>query len=583
MLRVYNTYGFSPFSVCIILASQLLNFLTSQFLSFLASFPMLHHYIFIVGGVMSGVGKGTVSAALGRVLTGKGYKVTAIKIDPYINVDAGTMNPVEHGEVFVTMDGDETDQDIGNYERFLNMNILSLNYMTTGRVYQSVIERERNLGYKGKTVQVVPHVPDEVNARIERAAEHSQADFVLVEVGGTVGEYENILFLEAARLMRMRYPDRVRNVLVSYMPVPAAIGEMKTKPTQQAVRTMMAAGLSPDFVVARSSKQIDRPRMEKLAMFSNVDKDHVIGSPDIDSIYKVPLVFEKQQFGEKVLHSFGFHPRIKSGLRKWKEMVRRIETANREVKIGIIGKYFSTGDFTLSDAYLSVIEAIKHASWAQGCLPKLVWLNSEEYETSPAKVKELSKLDGVVIPGGFGSRGIEGKIRAIRYCREKKIPYLGLCYGMQCAVIEFARNVVGLKGAHTTEIDEKTAHPVVHLLPGQEEKVKDKSYGGTLRLGAYVCSLVDGTVARRAYGKAVVEERHRHRYEFNNEYRDRLAKAGLVVSGVNPEQDLVEIVELKKHPFFVGVQFHPEFQSRPLSPHPLFMEFVRVAGKRGQT
>ncbi|MBM5789803.1 CTP synthase [Candidatus Parcubacteria bacterium] len=537
----------------------------------------MHHYIYIVGGVMSGVGKGTVSAALGRVLMSKGYTVTAIKIDPYINVDAGTMNPVEHGEVFVTMDGDETDQDIGNYERFLNTNILSVNYMTTGRVYQSVIQRERNLEYGGKTVQVVPHVPDEVNARIERAAEQTGAEFVLVEVGGTVGEYENILFLEAARLMRMRYPDRVRNVLVSYMPVPQAVGEMKTKPTQQAVRTMMAAGLSPDFVVARSSMQIDRPRMEKLALFSNVDKDHVIGSPDIDSIYKVPLVFESQKFGDKVLHSFGLHPRAKGGLRTWRAMVRGIETALREIRIGVIGKYFSTGDFTLSDAYLSVIEAIKHASWAQGYRPKLEWLNSEEYEKSPSKLKELSQLNGVVIPGGFGARGIEGKIRAIQYCREQKIPYLGLCYGMQCAVIEFARHVVGLKKAHTTEIDEATPHPVVHLLPGQEEKVKDKSYGGTLRLGAYHCALRAGTAARRAYGKAVVEERHRHRYEFNNVYRDQLVKAGLVVSGVNPEQDLVEIVELTGHPFFVGVQFHPEFQSRPLSPHPLFMAFVKAA------
>jgi CTP synthase len=406
---------------------------------------MLHHYIFVVGGVMSGVGKGTVTAALGRVLMSKGFKVTAIKIDPYINVDAGTMNPVEHGEVFVTVDGDETDQDIGNYERFLNANILSVNYMTTGRVYQSVIQRERNLEFGGKTVQVVPHVPNEVIDRIERAAQHAEADFVLIEVGGTVGEYENILFLEAARLMRMKYPDQVRNILVSYMPIPAAVGEMKTKPTQQAVRTMMGAGLTPDFVVARSTMYIDKPRVEKLAMFSNVHADHVIGSPDVDSIYKVPLLFEEQKFGEKIIRSFGMRPRQKSGLGKWKQMVSRIGNTNGEIKIGVVGKYFSTGDFTLSDAYLSVIEAIKHASWVQGKKPKLTWLNSEEYEKSPAKLKELSEMDGVVIPGGFGSRGVEGKIRAIRYCRENKIPYLGLCYGMQCAVIEFARNVLELR------------------------------------------------------------------------------------------------------------------------------------------
>jgi len=541
---------------------------------------MSHKYIFVVGGVMSGVGKGTVTAALGRVLISKGFKVTAIKIDPYINIDAGTMNPVEHGEVFVTVDGDETDQDIGNYERFLNTNILSVNYMTTGRVYQSVIQRERNLEYGGKTVQVVPHVPYEVIDRIERAAQHADADFVLIEVGGTVGEYENILFLEAARLMRMKYPDQVRSILVSYMPVPAAVGEMKTKPTQQAVRMMMGAGLTPDFVVARSAINIDKPRIEKLAMFSNVHADHVIGSPDVDSIYKVPLLFDKQKFGEKVLWSFGVQSKKKGGMRKWKQMVDTIEHTKGEVKIGVIGKYFSTGDFTLSDAYLSVIEAIKHASWAQGKKPKLVWLNSEEYEKSPAKLKELLQMDGVVIPGGFGTRGVEGKIRAIRFCREKKIPYLGLCYGMQCAVIEFARNVVGLKGANTTEINEKTPYPVIHLLPGQEEHVKDKSYGGTLRLGSYECKLVAGTVARKAYGKALIEERHRHRYEFNNEYRQRLEKAGLVVSGVNPDQDLVEIIELKNHPFFVGVQFHPEFQSRPLNPHPLFVSFIKAAVKK---
>ncbi|MBI4714320.1 CTP synthase [Candidatus Uhrbacteria bacterium] len=538
---------------------------------------MLHHYIFVVGGVMSGVGKGTVTAALGRVLISKGFKVTAIKIDPYINVDAGTMNPVEHGEVFVTVDGDETDQDIGNYERFLDTNILSVNYMTTGRVYQSVIQRERNLEFGGKTVQVVPHVPNEVIERIERAAEHADADFVLIEVGGTVGEYENILFLEASRLMRMKYPDQVRNILVSYMPVPAAVGEMKTKPTQQAVRTMMGAGLTPDFVVARSAINIDKPRVEKLAMFSNVHADHVIGSPDVDSIYKVPLLFEEQKFGEKILWSFGMKPRQKAGLTKWKQMIGRIVSANSEVKIGVVGKYFSTGDFTLSDAYLSVIEAIKHASWAQGKKPKLTWFNSEEYEKSPAKLKELSQMDGIVIPGGFGSRGVEGKIRAIRYCREKKIPYLGLCYGMQCAVIEFARNVAKLKGANTTEINEKTSYPVIHLLPGQEELVKDKSYGGTLRLGAYECKLVAGTIARKAYDRALIEERHRHRYEFNNEYREKLQKAGLVISGVNPDQDLVEIIELKNHPFFVGVQFHPEFQSRPMNPHPLFVGFVKAA------
>lgn len=540
---------------------------------------MPHKYIFVVGGVMSGVGKGAATASLGRVLQEKGYKITAIKIDPYINVDAGTMNPVEHGEVFVTVDGDETDQDVGNYERFLETTIPSINYMTTGRIYQTVIQRERNLEYGGRCVQVVPDVPNEVIARIEKATKKAQADFTLIEIGGTVGEYENILFLEAARLMRMKYPNQVRNILVSYMPVPGSLGEMKTKPTQQAVRVMMGAGLNPDFVIARSTLQIDEPRRRKLAMFSNVREECVIGSPDVKSIYEIPVVFENQHFGEKILASFGLPINKTKKLTKWKKLLQSIKTTKGEVKIGIIGKYFSTGDFTLSDAYISVIEAIKHASWANGVEAKLFWLNSEEYEKNPAKLKELSALDGVVIPGGFGSRGIEGKIKAIRYCREKKIPYLGLCYGMQCAVIEYARNVLGWKDANTTEIDAKTKHPVIHLLAGQEEKVKEKKFGGTLRLGSYKCKLTTGTTAYRAYGTDVIEERHRHRYEFNNEYCDALTKAGLVVSGVNPEKDLVEIIEIKNHPFFVGAQFHPEFQSRPLSPHPLFKSFIKAAIK----
>lgn len=537
---------------------------------------MTHRYIFIAGGVMSGVGKGTVMAALGRVLLNKGYSVSALKIDPYLNIDAGTMNPVEHGEVFVTADGDETDQDIGNYERFLNIDIPSMNYMTTGRVYQTVIQKERNLEYGGKTVQVVPDVPNEVISRIKQSAEQANADFVLIEIGGTVGEYENILFLEAARLMRYAHPDDVRSIIVSYMPVPTAVGEMKTKPTQQAIRTMAGAGLTPDFVVARSSVVIDEPRRKKLSLFGNVREDLVIGSPDVSTIYEVPLVFEEQQFGEKVLSSFNLTPKTDTSS-EWKEMVARIKSVETPVRIGVIGKYFSTGAFTLSDAYISVIEAIKHASWAENLKPELVWLNSEEYEKNPETLKELEDLQGIVIPGGFGARGIEGKISAIRYCREHNIPYLGLCYGMQCAVIEYARNVLGLADAHTTEINADTHHPVIHLIPGQEGNVKNNHYGGTMRLGAYTCVLTNGTRSMEAYGQPSVRERHRHRYEFNTDYRDQLEKAGLVIAGVNPEQNLVEIVEIKDHPFFVGVQFHPEFQSRPLTPHPLFRAFIKAA------
>jgi CTP synthase len=532
------------------------------------------HYVFIAGGVMSGVGKGTCAAALGALLQSHGFSVTAVKIDPYINVDAGTMNPVEHGEVFVTHDGDETDQDIGNYERFLNVDISRVNYMTTGRVYLSVIERERALGYGGKTVQVVPDVPNEVIERIEKAAETADADITLVEIGGTVGEYENILFLEAARLMRLKYDQRVRTVLVSYLPVPGATGEMKTKPTQQAVRHLMATGLIPDFIVARAEKEIDEPRKRKLAIFGNVQGDQVIASPNVNSVYELPEKYAEQGFGVKLLQLLGLEAK-EPDFTLWRNLAASTR-ATEEVKIAVLGKYFSTGDFTLSDAYISVIEAIKHAAFAQGKKAKLVWLNSEEYEQHPEKLEELRTVQGVVVPGGFGSRGVEGKIAAIRFCRENKIPYLGLCYGMQCAVIEFARHV-GLAEANTEEINPQTTHPVIHLLAGQDKNIAGGKMGGTMRLGSYTCALTPGTTAATAYATSAITERHRHRYEFNNAYRQQLLDAGLVISGLNPEQDLVEIIEVKDHPFFVGVQFHPEFLSRPMRPHPLFMGFVRAA------
>lgn len=537
---------------------------------------MQHHFLFVVGGVMSGVGKGTSTAALGLTLRAKGYKVTAIKIDPYVNVDAGTMNPVEHGEVFVTVDGDETDQDIGNYERFLDIDITKLNYMTTGRVYQSVIERERRGDYKGKCVEVVPRVPEEVIARIDRAAKESKADFVMIEIGGTVGEYENILFLEALRMMRLRDPDSVRTILVSYLPVPPSIGEMKTKPTQHAVREINRVGIAPDFIICRSEVALDEPRKEKLSRFCGVPEKHIITAPNARSIYEVPMLFEAQGFSDSVLKSFRMKPKV-ADLRAWERLIDTLGSVKKEVRIGVIGKYFSTGDFILSDAYLSVLEAIKHAAWATGQKPKIEWLNSEEYEKHPERLAELDTFDGVLIPGGFGSRGIEGKIAAIHYARVHKIPYLGLCYGMQCAVIEYARSVLGWKDANTTEIDEKTSRPVIHMMDNKMNKNAGEGIGGTLRLGSYPCVLAKGTVSRKAYGEQEVRERHRHRYEFNNEYRKALEDAGLVIAGTSPDDRLVEIVEVKDHPFFVGVQFHPEFQSRPLTPHPLFVGFLKAA------
>jgi CTP synthase len=540
---------------------------------------MKHHFLFVVGGVMSGVGKGTSTAALGLTLKAKGYSVTAIKIDPYVNLDAGTMNPVEHGEVFVTKDGDETDQDIGTYERYLDTDITKMNYMTTGRVYQTVIEKERNLAYNGKCVEVVPHVPEEVISRIEKAAKVAQAQITLIEVGGTVGEYQNILFLEAARMMQVKHGRAVQFALVSYLPVPPSVGEMKTKPTQYAVRTLNSAGILPNFVIGRSEQAMDKPRKDKIAQFCQVPSEHIISAPDVSSIYDIPEMFEQQNFATKVLKSFGLKVN-RSNLRSWNAFVKARKNGHTEVRVGVIGKYFSTGNFTLSDAYISVLEAIKHAGAKVGVKPVIEWLNSEEFESNPKKLKDLNQLDAVIIPGGFGSRGIEGKIAAINFVRKNKIPYLGLCYGMQCAVIEFARNELSWKSANTTEIDPKTKHPVIDLMSGQGDNVKDKKYGGTLRLGAYPCELAPGSVSRQTYGQATINERHRHRYEFNNEFKSELESKGLVIAGTSPDKQLVEIIEVKDHPFFVGVQFHPEFQSRPLRPHPLFVGLLRATKHR---
>ena len=534
------------------------------------------NYLFIVGGVMSGVGKGTSSAALGLTLQAKGQKVTSIKIDPYVNVDAGTMNPVEHGEVFVTIDGDETDQDIGTYERYLGVDITRDNYMTTGRVYESVIQRERNGEYAGKCVEVVPHVPMEVIDRIEKAAEKADADITIVEIGGTVGEYQNVLFLEAARMMQTKYPGHVKFALVSYLPVPPSIGEMKTKPTQYAVRTLNNAGIQADFLIGRSTVPMDEPRKEKLAQFCNVALSHIISAPDAKSVYDIPATFEKQNFAENILKSFGLEGKD-ADLSDWNDFVEKTKNPSGEIKIGVVGKYFSTGDFTLSDVYISVLEAVKHAAAAVDVKASIDWLNSEEYEQDPAKLSELADYDGLLIPGGFGSRGIEGKIAVINYARKNKVPYLGLCYGMQCAVIEYARTELGWSDANTQEINPNAEKQVIHVMEDQAQNVEEGKLGGTMRLGAYDCKLAEGSTSREAYGQDQISERHRHRYEFNNQYREELEKAGLVIAGTSPDNRLVEIVEVKDHPFFVGVQFHPEFQSRPLSPHPLFVGFLKAA------
>ena len=527
---------------------------------------------------MSGIGKGVSTASIGRILKSRGYRVTAVKIDPYINVDAGTMNPVEHGEVFVTDDGMECDQDVGNYERFLDEDIPRENYMTTGAVYQSVIERERNLEYEGKCVQVVPHIPQEVIARLEKASLKAKADFTVIEIGGTVGEYENILFLEAARMMHLARPDSVLFVLVSYLPVPSMIGEMKTKPTQHAVRAMNATGIQPDIIIARSVVAMDEPRKKKLAVFCNVREEDIISAPDAKFIYEVPVNFEEDHLGDRILEKFKL-PVEKNDLGEWRKFVHRVRKLKDPIKIGIVGKYFGSGTFTLSDSYISVIEAVKHASWQLGRVPQISWLDAEKYEKSQRALAELKSYHGIIVPGGFGGRGIEGKIKTIQFCRKNNIPFLGLCYGLQLAVVEFARYVCGLRGAHTTEIDSGTKVPVIDTMPEQKVNIREKKLGGSMRLGAYSCELIPGTKSFHAYGKKSVSERHRHRYEVNNAYREMLGKKGMIFSGLNQERDLVEIIELPDHPFFMGTQFHPELKSRPLHPHPLFKAFIDASIK----
>jgi CTP synthase len=538
------------------------------------------NYIFVAGGVMSSVGKGAATASIGRILQGKGFKVSAIKIDPYINVDAGTMNPIEHGETFVTNDGTECDQDVGNYERFLNINLSTDNYMTTGRVYQAVIQKERNLEFNGRCVEVVPDIPNEVISRIEKVAKKDKADFVMIEIGGTVGEYQNLLFLEAARMMKLKYPRKVLFVLVTYLPTIKIIGEMKTKPSQTSARLLNEAGIQPDFILGRASVPLDEPRKRKISIFCNLDPKDVISAPDVDSIYEIPLNYEKEGLGGRILKKLKLRAKVKN-TKEWEKLVNTIRKEKPVVKIGIVGKYFESGGFSITDSYISVIEAVKHAAWANNKDPEIHWLSAQKFETGDKEeLKKLKEFDGVIVPGGFGTRGTEGKIRAIEYLRKNKIPFLGLCLGLQLAVIEFARNVCGIKDATSREFDSKADNPVIDLMEEQKELMKKHNYGGTMRLGAWDCQVKKGTNSYKAYKAENISERHRHRYEVNNRYRDLLVSKGLVVAGINTKKDLVEIIELKDHPFFVAVQFHPELKSSPLIPHPLFKEFVRVAGRK---
>ena len=539
-------------------------------------------YIFVVGGVMSGVGKGITASSVATILQARGFKITAMKIDPYINVDAGTMNPTEHGEVFVLRDGLETDQDMGNYERFLNQDLPSINYMTTGSVYLSVIEKERNLEYKGKNVEVVPDIPLEVIRRIKSAGEVAKADIVLVEVGGTVGEYQNILFLEAIRMMKTENPDDVATVMVSYLPVPGSIGEMKTKPTQTAVRALNGAGVFADMIIARSPVGVDDKRKAKIATFCNVRSENVISAPDVPSIYDIPINFEQADLSEKLCHLLHLKPKKPADLTAWKKFVAKSKKGIDEVKIAVVGKYFGSGDFVLSDVYLSVLEAIKYSAYNQNLQPKITYLSSQDFADGK-RLKELKQFDGILVPGGFGSTGIDGKLKVIEYARKNKIPYFGICYGMQLAVLEYAQNVLKLSDASTAEINPKAKNLIVDIMPDQKINLENGKMGGTMRLGEYEAVIKKGTIAHKAYGSDKVIERHRHRYEINPDYIAGLEEKGLVFSGVSPDKRRMEIMELPNHihPFFVGVQFHPELIARPLSPHPLFSAFIKASYQNG--
>jgi len=526
-------------------------------------------YIFITGGVISSLGKGIASASIAKILESRGLKVTLMKLDPYINVDPGTMNPYQHGEVYVTDDGAETDLDLGHYERFTRAKMTKFNNATTGQVYNAVISRERRGDYLGKTIQVIPHITGEIKERIKKVAQVSGADIVLIEIGGTVGDIESLPFLEAARQFKVDAGEKnVLYIHLTLVPYIKVADEIKTKPTQHSVQTLREIGIQPDILLCRTEKPLADEVKEKISLFCNVRKQAVIESRDVESIYQVPMVFKAQILDEIILSHFNLISRP-SDLKDWeKNVVERQLSPKGTVRVAVVGKYIG-----LQDAYKSIYEAITHAGISNQFKIEVRKIDSEDIEKlGPEKLLEC--VDGILVPGGFGTRGIEGKIRAIELARKKKIPFLGLCLGMQCAVIEFGRHICGLKDANSTEFKPKTKNPVISLL-SEQENIKDM--GGTMRLGAYPCKIKKNTLAARVYRKNIIFERHRHRYEFNNKFRKLFEKKGMVFSGIYQKKDLVEIVELKSHPYFIAVQFHPEFKSKPDAAHPLFREFIRAA------
>lgn len=529
-------------------------------------------YIFVTGGVTSSLGKGIISASLAKLLQGRGYSVTIQKLDPYINVDPGTLNPYEHGECYVTEDGAETDLDLGHYERFLNSSTTQANNITTGRIYSNVISKERKGDYLGKTVQVIPHITDEIKRSVKFLGNEYDYDFVITEIGGTVGDIESLPYVEAVRQLKWELEGDCIVVHLTLVPYLAAAGELKTKPTQHSVKALLELGVQPEVLVCRTEHELTDDLRQKIAKFCNVAPNAVIESIDADTIYDVPLLMQKEKLDKVVLEKLGLDSTGEAELSSWKEFLDHHKNPKTTVKIGLVGKYIE-----LKDSYKSIIEAFIHAGAYNEVNVDLQWLHSENI-TSENVADQLSDLKGILVAPGFGERGIDGKIEAIKYARENKIPFLGICLGMQCAVVEFARNILGVSDAHTTEIDSNTSYPVIDLMEEQQE-IENK--GGTMRLGAYKCQIKPKTLAHRIYGESLISERHRHRYEFNNKYRENFERAGMVMSGINPDNNLVEIVELEDHPWFVGVQFHPEYKSTVANPHPLFLNFVKATVEVG--
>jgi CTP synthase len=525
-------------------------------------------YIFVTGGVTSSLGKGIISASLGKLLQARGFAVTIQKLDPYINIDPGTLNPYEHGECYVTEDGAETDLDLGHYERFSNVSTSQDNNITTGRIYQSVIDKERRGDYLGSTVQVIPHITDEIKYRIKLLGNRNNYDVVITEIGGTVGDIESLPYIEAVRQMRWEMGNDCIVVHLTLVPYLSAAQELKTKPTQHSVKTLLEQGVQPDIIVCRTEKHLNDNLKKKIALFCNVNKSSVIESIDAETIYDVPLLMKQEGLDTEVLKKLELPADNEPVLDKWKEFLQRYKNPSMEINVALVGKYVE-----LKDAYKSIIEAFIHAGTVNDCRVNLKMVHSQDVEDHGAE-KYLSGLDGILVAPGFGSRGIEGKIEAVRYARENKIPFLGICLGMQCAVIEFARNVLGYQKAHSTEFNNKTPFPVIDMM---EEQKKISGLGGTMRLGAYPCSIRKESKAFATYRKTEISERHRHRYEFNNKFIDDFTQAGMVLSGINKKDDLVEIIELKDHPWFLGVQFHPEYKSRVAEPHPVFVSFIKAA------